>query len=284
MWIAVPAYFTLACLAVAWMLLPPFRVWAGACITRRWRQFHAAQRDTQRHVRQRTHRRLAHAHGHVAAAWQRLHARRFVWGLGLLLLVAPPMLVYSLRAFHALDAYDDTAAPSSAGPVVAALLQGEQLVPPPSLPPEVFTTAEVQRELPRVAFANRQWELLDVDFRQRLLVVYRVMKEEHGYDMALLEGYRSPERQDELARLGSHVTAAVGGHSQHQHGMAADSAFLRNGRLVISERDPWAMKGYELYGEAARRVGLVWGGHWKNNDYGHVELQRSAIVRPRMGG
>ena len=63
--------------------------------------------------------------------------------------------------------------------------------------------------------------------------------------------------------------------SYHQYGLAADSAFYRNGKLVISEKDPWAMRGYQLYGKTAQEVGLVWGGSWKSiKDLGHVELRK----------
>ncbi len=129
---------------------------------------------------------------------------------------------------------------------VSELLRGEQLVPPP--PPEVFATAEVEALRPMLASADRRWERMDTDFVQALLHVFKVMKEVHGYDMALLEGCRSPERQAVLLARGPGVTGAAPGQSYHQHGLAADCAFLRDGRLVISERDPWAMRGYELYG------------------------------------
>ena len=200
------------------------------------------------------------------------------------LLALPPLVVFSLRALHTLDAFDDSSTATQPDAVIAALLQGEQLVPPPPLPPEVFTTAEVEQLRPRLASADRRWDALDADFRQRLLLAYRLMREEHGYDMALIEGYRSPERQDMLAALGPQVTNAAAWQSLHQHGLAADSAFLRNGRLVISERDPWAAKGYELYGEGAQRVGLTWGGRWQNADLGHVELRKPGVTRPKVGG
>lgn len=159
--------------------------------------------------------------------------------------------------------------------IIAALLAGEQLVPPPALPPEVFATKEVLAERPAIMSASRDWNLLDADFRQRLLHVFKRMRE-HGYEMALIEGYRSPERQDMLAAAGSHVTNARAFQSMHQFGRAADCAFLVAGRLVISERDPWAMRGYELYGQEAEAVGLVWGGRWKLMDFGHVELRQKA--------
>jgi len=70
------------------------------------------------------------------------------------------------------------------------------------------------------------------------------------------------------------TTRARGYQSYHQFGLAADVAFKRNGKVVISERDPWAMRGYELYGEVAESVGLTWGGRWKSiKDYGHTEYR-----------
>ena len=92
-------------------------------------------------------------------------------------------------------------------------------------------------------------------------------------EMALLEGYRSPERQERLAAAGSHVSNARAFQSFHQYGLAADCAFIRDGRLVISERDPWAMRGYQLYGQVAESLGMVWGGRWAMMDFGHTELR-----------
>jgi peptidoglycan L-alanyl-D-glutamate endopeptidase CwlK len=157
---------------------------------------------------------------------------------------------------------------------VAALLRGEHLTPPASLPPAIFATREVELVRPRLAFASRKWDLLDDAFSQRLLRVYQLMKERYGYDMVLIEGYRSPERQNELAGMGSHVTRAAAYQSYHQYGLAADSAFIKDGRLVISEKDPWAMQGYRLFGELATEFGLTWGGHWTFRDFGHVEWRR----------
>ena len=100
------------------------------------------------------------------------------------------------------------------------------------------------------------------------------MKDEHGYDMTLLEGYRSPERQAALAAKGSSVTMAGAWQSYHQYGLAADCAFYRQGKLLISEKDPWAMRGYQLYGQVAQQMGLTWGGHWQMMDLGHIELPK----------
>jgi peptidoglycan L-alanyl-D-glutamate endopeptidase CwlK len=162
---------------------------------------------------------------------------------------------------------------------VAALLKGEQLVPPVALPPLAFGTPEVELVRPMLVDASRNWGLLHPDFSQRLLLAFRIMKEKHGYQMALLEGFRSPARQDLLARMGSQVTNARAFQSWHQYGLAADCAFWRDGRLVISEKDPWAMRGYQLYGQVAESLGLTWGGRWTMMDFGHTELRLRGVMR-----
>lgn len=279
MWIAiVVVYFVGACALAALLLLPAFREGVTQRLAQ-WRQRLAGVQQRAQDAATRNARQ-GYAQATSSTRWVQRHAIHL--SIAVALFSLPPIVVFSLRALHTLDAYDDstTAQPDS---VIATLLQGEQLVPPPPLPPEVFTTAEVELVRPKLSTADRRWDLLDADFRQRLLLAYRLMREEHGYEMALIEGYRSPERQNLLASLGAHVTNAAAWQSYHQHGLAADSAFIRNGKLVISERDPWAAKGYELYGEVAQRVGLTWGGRWQNADLGHVELRKPNVHRPKVG-
>ena len=187
------------------------------------------------------------------------------------LAVLPPLVVITLSQRAIFEFAPDTTLPDRK---IAALLSGEHLTPPPPLPPAVFATTEVEMLRPSLGSASREWNLLDDQFRQRLLTVFALLAEQHGYQAVLLEGYRSPERQAELLLRGPAVTQARPNMSYHQHGLAADVAFLRDGRLVISERDPWAMRGYELYGALAEATGLTWGGRWKMMDLGHVELRR----------
>ena len=131
--------------------------------------------------------------------------------------------------------------------------------------------------------ADRNWKKMNSEFVQRLLTVYKVMKDQYGYDMVLLEGYRSPDRQSRLLSKGKHVTGAGAYKSYHQFGLAGDSAFIRNGKIVITERDPWAMQGYKLYGKVAKSAGLVWGGDWRLMDLGHVELRKKGVLgNPQM--
>jgi peptidoglycan L-alanyl-D-glutamate endopeptidase CwlK len=199
-----------------------------------------------------------------------------LFAIGALLLLGLPTLL--ALAVHRTAVFDFSETGHATDRQIAVLLEGEQLAPPPPLPPEVFTTREVELVRPDVIHASRNWGLLDVEFTQRLLVVYKLMKERHGYEMVLIEGYRSPERQARLFEQGAHVTQAGANMSYHQYGLAADSAFFRDGKVVISERDPWAMRGYQLYGEIAAQVGLTWGGNWKMQDYGHVELRRPGVL------
>lgn len=204
---------------------------------------------------------------------QIFYYQRLLWLMGGLLLL-PPVLVFSLRGTVELEGYGSDVHRGQAPSLIAELLRGERLVPPRALPPEVFTSREVERIRPRTGAADRAWDKMDAEFVQRLLVVYKVMQERHGYEMVLLEGYRSPDRQNALGLLPG-TTNAKPWQSYHQYGLAADSAFLRNGKLVITEKDPWAMRGYELYGEVAEELGLTWGGRWKLLDFGHVELRKT---------
>jgi peptidoglycan L-alanyl-D-glutamate endopeptidase CwlK len=191
-----------------------------------------------------------------------------------LMLMTPLAVVmtWSLHQPRVLDGFDDRIGP--ANQQVAHLLAGEQLVPPPPLPPDVFTTAEVEVVRPMLSSADRRWEQMDAEFVQRVLATFKIMKEEHGYEMALLEGWRSPERQAMLAAKGSNVTMAGAWQSYHQYGLAADCAFYKQGKLVISEKDPWAMRGYEIYGQVAEQMGLTWGGRWQMMDLGHIEWRK----------
>ena len=214
-----------------------------------------------------------------AASWVFRH-KRLLMAAGAALALAP-LLALGLRGYVELDGYDHRQS-REVNEQVASLLRGEQLVPPPPVPPEWFTTREVEQSRPLIRTASRQWELLDSEFRQRLLVIFKIMREQHGYDMVLLEGYRSPDRQAQLAAFGSQVTLAGAFQSYHQFGLAADCAFVRDGRIVISEKDQWAATGYALYGEVARSVGLTWGGGWRSiKDYGHVELRREGVLQRR---
>jgi peptidoglycan L-alanyl-D-glutamate endopeptidase CwlK len=278
--IGVFCYFFLASAALAVVFLPSARSWTFGRLRRVVTSGRTAA-HTAAVLRQQGFARagsLLSGAGAGSSRWIAQHGR---WiALALIVLVTPPMLALALRGWQQVSAYDHTAS-REMNEQVATLLRGEQLVPPPALPPELFSTREVEEARPLIRFASRHWELLNDDFRQRLLVAFKLMRERYGYEMVLLEGYRSPERQAQLAVLGSQVTRAGAFESYHQYGLAADSAFRRDGRVVIRETDPWAMRGYQLYGDVARSLGLIWGGGWSLKDFGHVELRVPGTLRRR---
>ncbi|WP_116138845.1 M15 family metallopeptidase [Trinickia diaoshuihuensis] len=275
--VALAAYFAVAVTIAALFLLPAAR---GALFS--------AALALQRRMSRRTSRGMSHlrsgidksvriSHGALVDTKKILIRRRLMILITAGILAAPPLIAIALRGRQLFQFDGDTRVPDEK---IAALLNGEQLVPPPPLPPEVFETKEVEQVRPALRDASRDWNLLDADFRTRLLLVYKIMREQYGYEMVLLEGYRSPDRQNRLAQLGG-VTNAAAYQSYHQYGLAADNAFLRDGKVVISEKDPWAMHGYELYGQTAEQVGLVWGGRWKLMDFGHVEYHKPGFVLGR---
>jgi peptidoglycan L-alanyl-D-glutamate endopeptidase CwlK len=264
-------YFVLACSLIGLAIFPAGRhaVWRSLCQLRHWsahRLRWATLVGTAVNDVQRWPRRVL----------KFIRRHKGLTSLGVATILFPPLLAWTFGARSSLPGFEASEPVSNA--LVASLLKGEQLVPPVPLPPMVFTTQEVLLVRPMLADASRNWGLLHAEFGQRLLLAFKIMKEQHGYDMALLEGYRSPARQDMLANQGSHVSNARAFQSYHQYGLAADCAFLKDGKLVISEKDPWAMQGYRLYGQVAESIGLTWGGRWTMMDFGHTELRLKGIV------
>jgi peptidoglycan L-alanyl-D-glutamate endopeptidase CwlK len=102
---------------------------------------------------------------------------------------------------------------------------------------------------------------------------------ELGYPMVVTDGARTLAQQQSLyaqgrTKPGLRVTDADGvtSLSNHQvrsdgYGRAVDCAFLINGKPAWPETGPW-----RLYGEAAKALGLRWGGDWKRPDRPHIEL------------
>lgn len=97
----------------------------------------------------------------------------------------------------------------------------------------------------------------------------KVWAKEHGFDVVVTEGYRSPERQNELYAQGRDkngriidpskvVTNARGGQSNHQSGRAIDVAITRNGKEV-DKKDTWRQLA-----RIAKDMGLEWGGDFKS--------------------
>lgn len=270
-------FFVLACLGAWLALFPAGRDVVAQSVSAIGRRIGQGLRGGYRQGAQQAVRAGRSTGGGLLRTLLFLQRRYLLVLSAAVLLTVPPMLALVLSGRNMLGGFDSDS--HAINDQIADLLKGEQLAAPAPLPPLVFTTAEVTLVRPMLDSANRNWQLLDPDFAQRLLLVFKIMKENHGYDMAILEGYRSPERQNALAAAGPAVTNAKAFQSYHQFGLAADCAFLRDGKLLISERDPWAMRGYRLYGEAAESVGLRWGGRWTMMDFGHTELRVAGTVR-----
>lgn len=281
-------YFLLACALIWLVLFPEGRAYFHQSVLRMGQMWSSVLGSSSR-VGNQTRSKATGVSKYFGEWLQNLSKviARHKWLLlvaAILLSVPPALILLFSSGSYSGGFKDDT---SQINSQIASLLKGEQLVPPAPLPPEVFVAADAlmlrnqlsEYTVPLLVSASRNWQLLDPEYAQRLLLVFKIMREQHGYEMAILEGYRSPERQDLLSKLGVHVTAAKAFQSYHQYGLAADCAFLRDGRLVITEKDPWAMKGYLLYGEVAESVGLTWGGRWKLMDFGHVEWRKPGFVK-----
>lgn len=276
--------FVAACV-VTWLLVfPEARDRLAAMLAAAWAALSGGAARTGRRLVRRAGGpgRVVREGGEGLRAALRRH--RVVLAVAVVLVCVPPLLILVFRQQVVLERFEGQDLSVSRS-TIAVLLRGERLVPPPPPPPEVFTTAEVRREMPEIVTADRRWERIDPGLQQRVLAIYRVMAQQHGIRMVLVEGYRSPERQAELFREGR-ATQASAGQSCHQYGLALDSAPMRDGRLQWDMEDPWTRKAYFLYGELAQEAGLVWGGNWRMGDFVHVEMgpQCRAARRARTRG
>lgn len=270
-------YFCLACSVIWLAVFPSGREFVAQIISGRWSRFDQ-QLSSLHHAGVRGASEWRHVAGRLRARQIKFARRNAMWlGAGFVAILVPMGVVLMMGRPDTLPGYESADLPPD--PKVVALLAGENLAPPAALPPMAFTTREVELVRPMLVNASRNWGLLHPGFHQRLLLAFKIMKEKHGYEMALLEGYRSPSRQNLLASIGTQVTNARAFQSWHQYGLAADCAFWRDGKLIISEKDPWAMRGYRLYGEVAESLGLTWGGRWTMMDFGHTELRVKGVMR-----
>ncbi|WP_208640163.1 M15 family metallopeptidase [Massilia violaceinigra] len=278
LFLAVALYFLLACAISFLVLFPAGRAFVLGMLARAGVRLRGWFGEAAR-VKGQSVAAIRQSGSASARGTSQFLRRHYLLVIGGLVLVSVPPLLALFSGGTALGGFEESTREMDTQ--VAGLLEGENLVPPAPLPPMLFATVEVEQERPMIVSASRDWSLMNPAYTQRLLQAFKIMKERHGYDMAILEGYRSPERQNKLAAMGSSVTNAAAFQSWHQYGLAADCAFVRNGKIVISEKDPWAMRGYELYGEVAESLGLTWGGRWKMMDFGHTELRLPGVMKRR---
>lgn len=99
----------------------------------------------------------------------------------------------------------------------------------------------------------------------------------NGIKVMLTCGYRSIEEQERLyaqgrTKPGKKVTNARGGDSWHNWGLAADYAFIINGKVTWD--GPWT-----TFGKIARECGLEWGGDFKSIvDRPHVQWTKGKTL------
>lgn len=223
---------------------------------------------------------------HAGELWRRcavagpgLGRLRLALLLPILVALLTSLLLFLLRDRIELELPSGTAAGGNG--TVSAVLGEERLLPPPVLPPSAFY-GEAGESL---ELADRDWSKLDPDFVQ---IVLRLLKrlEARGIQMTLVEGYRSPERQEMLAAREVTVTRARGFASRHQYGLAVDLVPVIGGRPVFSEQVPGAAAAFQALGIEAEALGLVWGGRWSFRDLVHVEapgrIQENMAARARQ--
>ncbi len=118
---------------------------------------------------------------------------------------------------------------------------------------------------------------LDPQFAKKIAVFESVLAK-NGIKVLFTWGYRSVEQQNALYAIGrtkpgATVTDARGGYSWHNFGLAADYAFIINGKVTWD--GPW-----DTFGNIARQCGLEWGGDWKGKrwDRPHVQVTRGKTL------
>lgn len=128
-----------------------------------------------------------------------------------------------------------------------------------------------------------QWDGVQPELRSTLERIALQMKGE-GYDLRLMEGYRSEQRQAALLASQKGVTQVGPGSSCHNNGWAADMVIYKRGRPSWDLTDEQVRQGYQRFGELAQQAGLRWGGAWKSfKDMPHVEMRSECLVAIRGG-
>jgi len=126
-----------------------------------------------------------------------------------------------------------------------------------------------------------QWDGVHPELRLRLETIQALMREE-GFDVRLMEGFRSDARQAKLMANGAGVTQVGAGRSCHNHGFAADMVIFVRGRPSWDLTHSHVRDGYVRFGALATAAGLRWGGAWSDfQDMPHVELRDECLLAMR---
>jgi hypothetical protein len=103
-------------------------------------------------------------------------------------------------------------------------------------------------------------------FRDQIIELIRQCKSK-GIELAVVEAYRTPSKQNEYRSMGKKYTRSSGGYSKHQYGLAIDIVPIVDSVAVWDNLALWKRIG--ITGE---KLGLRWGGRWRHPyDPGHFE-------------
>ncbi len=128
--------------------------------------------------------------------------------------------------------------------------------------------------MPAELFIRISLDQLYFPFLERLFDVIADCKAA-GHQYYATMGFRTYAQQDALYAQGrtipgAIVTAARGGQSAHNFGIAVD--FTHDSDILKPGLQPdWDTKNYLPLGKAAKLRGLVWGGDWSKPDMPHVQ-------------
>ena len=127
---------------------------------------------------------------------------------------------------------------------------------------ENFSFGKNRGNLPMIADLNS----LHPYFRDKVIELIRQC-EIKGIELAIVETYRTPTKQNEYKSMGRKYTRTRGGLSNHQYGLAADVVPMLNGQAQWHNIALW-----RKVGQVGERLGLRWGGRWRYLfDPGHFE-------------
>jgi peptidoglycan L-alanyl-D-glutamate endopeptidase CwlK len=126
---------------------------------------------------------------------------------------------------------------------------------------------------------NQNIDDLQPEFKLALTQILLRLQQQ-GHTFKVVETLRSTQRQNELFeqgrtsdRPGLKVTNARANESAHQFGLAADLAPVIDGMVSLDVSDPRTQQAFDALGKESVAHGLVWGGHWKILDWGHIEMR-----------
>ena len=95
--------------------------------------------------------------------------------------------------------------------------------------------------------------------RQKCEQLCELVEKELGFKILITSTYRSFEEQHKLFTQVPQVTKADAGYSYHNYGLAFDFVPLINGKPDWGNLD-----NFKKVGEIGKKLGLEWGGDWKN--------------------